>query len=539
VFKKFKKYSTGKKIRVIVLLLVLAGALGFVVYQFVKPDPLPEYEIITVEKGSINQTYTATGTVESTDSGVYTILDGTEVISLNVKVGDKVKKGTQLATFDTSGLASRLNEVKDEYDEAKSRYNSAVSSSNESSKNLKETNSEINRVEKEIASLEKEIKVLRESEKQAVTEATEPEKDVKYEGDAYNPDQIEELKKQILDNGGTQEQIDAVISALNGAEAAAEAENPTPEELAEMLKNTSAGKSLELLQLQTQLTSLKTQQSYFEMQSGDTVAKAFKAIADMKEKEYEDLKKAVDALDKGWFAEGEGIVTKVNITQGTVYTSDKKEGAAGFDFTEILNMVAAGQGDITSLLSQLGSSSADSIGIQVDYYDSFIASFNVGKYDLLSLKVGQEAKITSLDSEYEGVVEYVSATATENTGLDISSITSSLTGGSSSSSSALAKVRIINPDEKIIIGFDVDIAVNIDKVDNVVVLPVEALRFENGKKYVFVFNEKTGQVEKREVQLGRSEDTKYEIASGLETGEKVVKNPLSSLTDGAEISAKG
>jgi HlyD family secretion protein len=173
--------------------------------------------------------------------------------------------------------------------------------------------------------------------------------------------------------------------------------------------------------------------------------------------------------------------------------------------------------------------------MKVDYYDRFTAVFNVGKYDLLSLKVGQEATVSTLGSDYEAVVDYVSATATENTGLDISSIASSLTGAQNSSSSAVAKVKILNPDDKIIIGFDVDISVKTGQVDDVITLPVESLRFENGQKYIFVYKEETGTVEKRTVELGASEDTKYQISEGLSVGEIVIKNPLSSLKDGDKI----
>ena len=554
MFKNFKKYPKGKKIRVIVIAVILVGLAGVLCYELLKPAPLPEYELVEAQKGSIMQTLIATGTVESNNSSVYEILDGVEVLEVKVKVGDKVKKGDELATFDTSGLSPRLNEVRSEYNEALSRYNKAVSSSNDASSNLKDTNSEISKLEKQISKLEKEIEEtqakekaeLEKSQKDAEKAAKDAEKKAKdeitkYTGTTYTKEQIDALTQQILDNDGTKEQVNQMIAALNSAEENAKksAEEISTEELAEKLKGTSAGKSLELIQLKTQLTSLKTQQTYFEMQTGDTLAKAYKAVADIKKKEYDALQETIDALDAGWFAQGNGIVTKVNITQGEVYSADKKQSSSNADFSEMLNMLGGGNVDITSIISQLTSASNENaVGIQVDNYDQFIASFNVGKYDLLNLKVGQEATITSLDSEYKGVVDYVSATASENTGLDISSITSSLTGGTNTANSALAKVKILNPDEKVIIGFDVDIKIKIGEVDDVLILPVEALRFDNGQKYIFVYNSETKTVEKRNVELGSSEDTKYEITGGLVVGEMVVKNPLSALKDGDKIIPK-
>lgn len=656
MFKNFKKYPKGKKTKIIIALCALTALIGVIVYEVVKPAPLPEYELVKAEKGNILETFVASGTVESGNPSVYNIVDGVEVLEVKVKVGDKVKTGDLLATFDTSGLTPKLNELRSEYSQALSKYNEAKSDSGNASSDLDDTNDEIAKLEKQIARLEKDIEATRKNEKinlekqknnlekqaedtskqakdkidkvsedvsekakEASEKVSEKDKEVsekvseknkevsekiseknkevseqisekskeiseqisensskdpsefisekskeisekiseattkkieiptsaddikQYTGTVYSKEQIEALKNQILENNGTKEQVNTMIEALNEAEKKAKRESKeiTTEELAEKLKSTSAGKSLELIQLKTQLASLKTQQTYFKMQSGDTIAKVYKAVADIKKQEYEQYRDIIDTLDAGWYADGNGIVTKVNITQGEIFTSKKTGNASNMDFSQMLNLIGGGNVDITEIISQLTSSSSNgTIGIQIDNYDSFIASFNVGKYDLLNLKVGQKAKVTSLDSEYEGVVDYVSATASENTGLDISSIANSLTGGSTTSNTALAKVKILKPDEKVIIGFDVDIAVNIGKVEDVLVLPVEALRFENGQKYVFVYDEKTKTVEKRTVELGSSEDTKYEITDGVSVGEMIVKNPLSALKDGDKIIAK-
>ena len=156
------------------------------------------------------------------------------------------------------------------------------------------------------------------------------------------------------------------------------------------------------------------------------------------------------------------------------------------------------------------------------------------------LHVGQKAKITSLDKDYAGEVSYVSATATAGSGLDISSITSSLTGSSTSSSSNSApiKVKIENPDEKVVIGFDVDVSIDTEKLENVVVIPVEAVSTNDGENCVFVYNEKEKTVSKRVVTLGVGSDTMYEVLEGLQVGEQVVLNPKTALTDGDKIQVK-
>ena len=157
----------------------------------------------------------------------------------------------------------------------------------------------------------------------------------------------------------------------------------------------------------------------------------------------------------------------------------------------------------------------------------------------MRIKVGMEAIVTSLDSEYEAEVIYVGATAVDSTGsLDISSITSSLIGGTGGANGALVKIKIHNPDEKVVIGFDVDIRIKLQTVQNVLKVPVEAVVYNNGKYFVFVFDEAEGTATRRAVEKGTLDDTSYEIVSGLVEGEMVIKSPDPNMEDGTKVQPK-
>lgn len=67
-----------------------------------------------------------------------------------------------------------------------------------------------------------------------------------------------------------------------------------------------------------------------------------------------------------------------------------------------------------------------------------IVSVTVGKSDLLKIKVGMEATVTSLDSQYEGEIVYVGATAVESNSINLSSLMGTGTGASG----AVVKVKI-------------------------------------------------------------------------------------------------
>lgn len=299
---------------------------------------------------------------------------------------------------------------------------------------------------------------------------------------------------------------------------------------------------MKLAQAEAQLTSLKTQRAVYEAQTDETVSDIYKSVMEQKQKDYESYKAIYDSLKNGWVASADGIITTVNIEAGKEFTP-AEAGSSGVDLSSIIGSMTSNS-EVASTLTDILSSTAGPAssvgdGIVLENYGEFIASFTVGKYDLLGLKVGQSAVVSTLGSDYDAVVSYVGATASENNGLNISSIASSLTGSSSNSASAVAKVKILNPDEKIVIGFDVDIKVNTEKITNVLKIPVDAVATDDAVTYVYVYNPDKKTVEKRTVELGVFSDDDYEVKSGLSEGEMVVMNPKAALTDGTKIAVKG
>lgn len=135
-----------------------------------------------------------------------------------------------------------------------------------------------------------------------------------------------------------------------------------------------------------------------------------------------------------------------------------------------------------------------------------------------------------MTGDFNGKIVYISPTASSSGGLNISS----LTGGSSSSANVTVKASIENPDESIIIGFDVDVEIATNEVQDAVAIPMEALSFDGSENYVYVLNA-DNTVTKRTVTTGIASDTMYQVLSGVEAGETVVRNPSSDLEDGAKV----
>ncbi|MGN0520848.1 MAG: hypothetical protein ACI4LB_08925 [Candidatus Fimenecus sp.] len=523
MFKKTKNWSKKKKVTVAVLVIVVAALVISIIYANYKPDELPTYALAEVQRGDIQSTFDTQGVVESGSTETYSAASGVKVVSVNVAVGDRVSEGQQLATFDVSSLNGTLSDYKTAYSKAKSSYEKSAAGVADAKKKLADVNAQIPALEREIAQLEAEVEA---AENTQVTVPATP---------TYSEEELQALMEQLRAGGMTEAQINEIISALKAQAGQMDVETA--------IANSAAAKKAELTQKQAQLSSLETQKSVYEAQTDETVTDLYKSVMEQKQKEYESYKALVDSLANGWTASADGIVTEVNLTAGQAFQPSTEQ-SGGMDLSALMNM-ASGNSDVAATLTDIfsttsGSNASVGTGMVIEHYGDFYASFTVGKYDLQDLHVGQKAKVTSLDKEYEGEVTYVSATATAGSGLDISSITSSLTGSSSSSSSNSApiKVKINNPDEKVVIGFDVDISIDTEKLEDVITIPVEAVSTNDGENCVFVYNEKERTVSKRVVTLGIGSDTTYEVLEGLQVGEQVVLNPKTALADGDKIQVK-
>lgn len=522
LFKNFKKKSPQMKAGIIAFIIFMIALVSYVLYSNLKPEPPVEYEIADVSYGTITDFLDVSGTVESGVTEDLLAIEGVVVEEVLVNVGDTVKKGDKLATFNVSGASQYLTEAKNAYDKAVSEYNDTKSSASENSKRKSEIAKEVEVLNEKIDIKQSEIDALeKELEGVAIETAPIPE------------EQINQIALQMLANGSNLMQIKAF------KEAAKTVEVPVVDDASSAKQQELMQKNLELAQLNSELSALYAEDAA-AIVADESVIKALKKVADSKKADYDRIKAAFDKMSSGWVADNDGIVTEVNVKPGEKFVPVKKESSSSLD---IASLLGAGIDEETANLvsSFMGSSSAPmGTGIKLESYEDMIVSVTVGKSDLLKTKVGMEAVITSLGSEYKGEVVYVSATASESSsgGLDIGSIAGSLMGGGAGAQGAVVKVKIHNPDEKIVVGFDVDIKIILETFENVLKVPVESVVYNSGTYSVFVFDEEEGTATKRVVTKGSLDDTSYEIVDGLVEGEMVVKSPDPNMEDGTKIARK-
>lgn len=112
--KNFSKRKINKKVIGVICILLIAGA-GFTIYKvkFAKKRNTVQSSVkyTTLEKTNIATSISSSGAIKSGDStNIYSNLEY-NVASINVEVGDVVKKGDVLATIDTATLEEEIAEA--------------------------------------------------------------------------------------------------------------------------------------------------------------------------------------------------------------------------------------------------------------------------------------------------------------------------------------------------------------------------------------------------------------------------------------------
>lgn len=161
------KKSNTKKIVWAVIAVILVVAIVITSVVFAKSGKKTEVTLNTVSTNSITQTVSSTGQISSGLKKEYKPGTVATVKKVYVEVGDKVKKGDQLAVFDTSNLDTQVASLNSAYANSNASYQEAVQHQAEAAKSLASINKSIAKTEKKLKKLEK-----AEQKKQSTTTTT-------------------------------------------------------------------------------------------------------------------------------------------------------------------------------------------------------------------------------------------------------------------------------------------------------------------------------------------------------------------------------
>lgn len=139
---------------------------------------------ISLEKMDLTKSVSATGTITSCDTKMVSVdINGIEVKTVPVSVGDSVKKGDVLVTFDKTDLLESLEEAQENLSDAKEEGNRNITSAQKQYQDAKET-------------YEDEKESLAEKVSDAKKELTEKKKQVNSAKDGADKEKAEEALNQ-------------------------------------------------------------------------------------------------------------------------------------------------------------------------------------------------------------------------------------------------------------------------------------------------------------------------------------------------------
>lgn len=504
-----------KAVIALALLVVAAAAAAFLLRgRFVRPVSLPAaggsyVRTVTLQKGTLEDSISATGTVQSSDvSNVTTDLKYT-VKTVNVQVGDSVEEGDVICTLDTSELEESIRKLQESLADAKAeaqkQYEKAQASLTEAEENVKSTYDDMKEAEDE-----------RDSAKSAYETAAAAVKSYQAEVDAANADLLTKLnaRQAALDAytaaGGTvDENGDPVTSATSEAASTAADLSALADAL---VKANGEYKSAE--------QTLKTAEANLQTAQSASNYTALSSAYNQAQTAYEQAKTTYEnAIKTSETAEESRDTALENYNKAG--ESDELEELQSQ--LEKCTLKAETSGKVTAVNATVGSA-IEGAAATIQDTDSLKISITIAEYDIDSVSEGMHAVITSdvIDGEINGTLTQISPTAS---------------GGGSSSSTFSAEVTVDDENSGLLIGTNAKVQIIQSTTEDVFTVPLDAIEEkEDGTSVIYVQSgEENGEPVFEEVQVvvGATNDYYAEV-SGVDLEEGMIVRASASLEEATE-----
>lgn len=504
-----------KAVIALALLVVAAAAAAFLLRgRFVRPVSLPAaggsyVRTVTLQKGTLEDSISATGTVQSSDvSNVTTDLKYT-VKTVNVQVGDSVEEGDVICTLDTSELEESIQKLQESLADAKAeaqkQYEKAQASLTEAEENVKSTYDDMKEAEDE-----------RDSAKSAYETAAAAVKSYQAEVDAANADLLTKLnaRQAALDAytaaGGTvDENGDPVTSATSEAASTAADLSALADAL---VKANGEYKSAE--------QTLKTAEANLQTAQSASNYTALSSAYNQAQTAYEQAKTTYENAIKTSETAEESRDTALENYNKAGESDELKELQSQL---EKCTLKAETSGKVTAVNATVGSA-IDGAAATIQDTDSLKISITIAEYDIDSVSEGMHAVITSdvIDGEINGTLTQISPTAS---------------GGGSSSSTFSAEVTVDDENSGLLIGTNAKVQIIQSTTEDVFTVPLDAIEEkEDGTSVIYgQSGEENGEPVFEEVQVvvGATNDYYAEV-SGVDLEEGMIVRASASLEEATE-----
>lgn len=472
----------------IAVVLILAIAVAGIWYFRLRRPTMPVavqggsyVRTVTLQKGTLDDSISASGTVESSDvSNVTTDLKYT-VKTVDVQVGDMVEAGDVICTLDTESLEKSIEKAKetlaDSMAQAEKAYQKAQESLAEAQTNTSEAKTEMDEAESaksdawsaydsarsKVSSFQTEADNAAAQEESALSAlndamAVAAEKQTAY-NDAYGAWKTESDRQLAADYqpaDGDAEKLAGLQTAMEEAQAqleAATAAQTSAEAAYKQASEQSQAKQQALNEAQNTVGLTGLQTAYQQAQSAYEQAQtAYEQAVKNQETAQETCDDALESYNK---------------------SSESDELTDLQEQLEQCTLTAETSGKVTAVNATVGSM-IDGAAATIQNTDSLKVAITIPEYDIESVQVGMTARITSdvTDKEVSGTLSQISPTAT---------------GGGSSSSSFAAEVTIDDADSGLLIGTNAKVEIILSTTEDVFTVPLDAIgENEAGESVIYV-----------------------------------------------------
>lgn len=504
-----------------VLGVVVAGAFGISALTGggTNTDTGTVLEVTEVTRGTVQEVYNSSGTIESENTKTYYSPVTAPIKECNAVVGQTVKAGDLLVSFDTTNLerdneqaqltlqsslkaseatraqnakaveaanaasaqaADQANALADEVNALAEQVDAAYA---QYQANLEAAGAQAASVQAQTAELQNTIAQNQEivNANQSIIDSTDSgyagrRADLDAALNVPEEERTEEQNKTISDLQPVFEAYDAAVTARNEAQAAIDAANSELQTLSSSTGNVDdAG-----------YTELKAQYDakYAEWQAAYQTANTPTADAGMTA------------------AESESLEISDNLAELTALTPEEllEKGREG--------MKADMDGVIASVDSLQTNSATQGVALfSIASMEKVRVRIEISPDDYAKMKTGTAVTITVGDETYEGTLTSVDNIAVKN---------------ESDTPVIGAQIHINNPDEDLCIGATAKVRMTVAESKDVLVVPTATVNASTDGDFVYVI--RNGRVAEQKVELGTSSATEVEIVSGLEEGDQVVSD---------------
>ena len=507
---RLKAHLMRRKKRYLLLVLLLATAILFAAIALPRMRSTQKAQnaggfsyvrTTTLTRTTLEDTVSATGTVESADVSTVTTNLNAAVKTVSVAVGDYVEAGDVICTLDTSEIEKQITRAKenlqDSIDRAQESYEKAVERYNEAVETYEDYEDDYTDARKAYRSAYSDYKDALNRIETLQNDADDAE-DALQDAAGSLADAKSSLKK--AESALEKYQESDGYESGSDEEKELEADIEAAQEAVSEAETAYADAEEEFAQADDELKLLKDSLSFDSLQSD--YEKKLSAYESAQEK-YEDYEDTVKDRE-------EEVETALEDVQDAQESDDLED---LYDELEDYTLKAETSGYVTSLNATVGSRLSESNVATIQDTENLVISISIAEYDIESVKLGMRAIITSdsVEGEIEGELTQLAPTATVSMG---------------SSSTFAAEVSVLGGSNGLLIGVNAKVQLVVSSTEDVFVVPYDAVgENADGEKIVYVKTGGSGTdmtFEEVVVETGAQTDYYIEIhGDGLEEGMEV------------------